>query len=124
MTESSSPTTPAEWATAFVEKFSDENLDVEFVSTWFEDAMKQAHAKGFEAGAAHSEELRAEAARVVPPKPLALYQYGDRVEVYHQGQWIPGQVQSNDVATRLVIVDTEQGPRTVNSTRVIRPAQV
>lgn len=123
MTESSSPTTPGEWAAAFVEKFSDQDLDVEMVSSWFEDAMKQAHGKGFELGVAHNEELRAESSREVQPKPLALYQYGDRVEVYHQGQWVPGRVHSNDPATRLLIVDTESGPRTLNSTRAIRPAQ-
>ena len=54
-------------------------------------------------------------------KPLSEYQYGDFVEVYDLGLWVPARVAESDQATGLVSVDTERGPKTIQSTRSIRP---
>lgn len=112
----STSTEPQVWARHlldYVRSTEPDALDEQVIAQHFDTAMKNAYKAASNSTAAPAAEA--------PLKPLAAYAYGDRVEVYHHGLWIPGQVAEVNAATRLVSVDTESGPKTIQSTRSIRP---
>lgn len=53
-------------------------------------------------------------------KALAAYSYGETVEVWVLAEWVPGSV-AEEATAGVLVVNTERGPRSIGSTRGVRP---
>lgn len=113
------------WALALRDTLNVESVEVGILLPWFASAIENGRSAGYSDGVA-----AAKADVVVPPAPepaevplkaLKDYQYGETVDVYVMGVWTPGIIEYVDKNTGLVSVGTDRGPKSVMSTRSIRP---